>query len=346
MKRLISLLAAMLLILCTVSFASAEKADKIKIGVSFANMQEERWNREKVFFQNKADELGVEIVFQDANNEETKQLDQVQNLVNSGIQCLIIVPVNAKTAATAVDAAKEAGIPVVDYAKFIDSDKIDVYIGFSIFQLGVDLAKPAVALVPKGNYALIAGSPNDANVSICWEGTYSILQPYIDSGDIKVVYDQQTENYSPEKAMANAENALTQNNNNIDCFIVMNDGMAGGVVAALKNQGLDGKIPVTGLDGELAACQRIAEGTQTFSLYFPLQEQAETALTAAIELAQGITPVEIDSVTATDFGDLPTITLYTKTITQDTMMDIIIKPGIFTMEEVYKNVPKDQWPEM
>lgn len=291
--------------------------DKIRIGVSFANLQEERWNREKVYMQEKADELGVEIVFQDGNNEESKQLDQVQNMVSDGIDVLIIVPANADTAATAVAAAKDSGVPVIDYAKFINSDKCDVYIGFSIEQLGVDMAKSAVEIVPKGNYALISGSPNDANTDMCIDGYFSVLQPYIDRGDITVVFDQKTENYSPEKAMNHAENALTQTDNNIDLFLIMNDGMAGGVVAALKQQGLDGQIPVTGLDGELAACQRIAEGTQAFSLYFPLKEQGGKAIDTAVELAQGKTPSLIDGTTETDFGPIPTITLHTKTITKN-----------------------------
>lgn len=324
---------------------AATADEKIKIGVSFANMQEERWNHEKVFFQEKADELGIDIVFQDANNEENKQLDQVQNLLSDGIDVLVIVPVDAKTAATAVHAAKESGVPVIDYAKFIESNELDLYIGMSIYQLGVDMASEAVKIAPKGNYALISGAPTDSNVPICVEGYYSVLQPYIDKGDITVVFEQLTENYSPEKAMAHAENALTQNDNNIDMFIVMNDGMAGGVVAALKNQGLDGKIPVTGLDGELAACQRVVEGTQAFTLYFPLKEQAGKTVEAAVELAQGKTPSLIDSTTEIAGVEVPTITLRTKTVTKDTMKEIIIDENVYAVEDVYKNVPQDQWPK-
>jgi len=121
--------------------------------------------------------------------------------------------------------------------------------------------------------------------------------------------------------------------------------MAGGVIQALRAQGLAGQIPVIGGDGELAACQRIVEGTQLCSLFYPLQEQAEKAIIAAVELAKGQIPSEIDTETPNEVGMVPTITVYAKTITKDTMKEIIIDGDIFTMEEVYANIPRDEWPE-
>jgi len=120
--------------------------------------------------------------------------------------------------------------------------------------------------------------------------------------------------------------------------------MATGVIQALAAQNLDGKIPVTGLDAELTALQRVAEGTQICTLRFPLETLADGAIVAAIEMAKGETPSAISMTTNNGIADIPTISAKTITITKDNLVEEIIELGIYTIEEVYKNVPKDQWP--
>ncbi len=115
----------------------------------------------------------------------------------------------------------------------------------------------------------------------------NVLQKYIDSGDIQIVYDQWSKDWNPAAALSNMENALTANNNQIDAVVAANDGTAGGAIQALTAQGLAGKIPVSGQDAELAAAQRIIEGTQTMTVYKPIKALAEKAAELAVKLAKG-----------------------------------------------------------
>ncbi|MCX7748953.1 MAG: substrate-binding domain-containing protein [Clostridia bacterium] len=320
---------------------------KVTIGLALSTTQEERWAKESKYFVDAAEKIGAKVVVQDAGNDENNQNNQVENLINQKVDALVIVAANSKTAGTAVESAKKAGIPVMAYSRLIKDVDYDCFIGFDVVDIGRTLAKAAIAKVPKGNYMIMNGGQTDINAKFEHDGYMEVIQPLIDKGDIKLVSDQWAENWAPEKALALAENALTQNNNKIDAALVSNDGMAGGVVQALKQQKLDGKVFVTGTDGEAAALQRIAEGSQSCTLLFPSKDFAEAAAKAAVEMAQS-KKVPSTATGTIDNGankKLPTIYVNTVLVTKENINDTVIKAGIAKVEDVFKNVPKDQWPK-
>ena len=328
--------------------ADASKAapKQIVIGLALSTQQEERWSKESKIFKDEAEKDGAKVVIQDAGNDENTQNNQIENLISQKVDALVIVAVNGKTVGTAVADAKKAGIPVMAYSRLINNADIDCYIGFDVVDIGRTLAKAAIAKVPKGNYMIMNGGQTDVNAKFEQQGYYEVIQPLIDKGDIKVVSEQWADNWAPEKALSLTENALTQNQNKIDAALVSNDGMAGGVVQALKAQKLDGKVFVTGTDGEAAALQRIAEGSQTCTLLFPAQDFATAAAKGAIEMATTKkAPASATGTIDNQLKKVPTIYVNTILVTKDNINDTVIKPGLAKVEDVFKNVPQDQWPK-
>ncbi len=323
----------------------APKSDKIKIGFAMDTLKEERWVRDKKAFEARCAEMKVECVITVANNIADRQANDVDNLLTQGVDVLVIAPNNATQAASMVEKAKAQGVPVISYDRLINSDKIDVYISHQVPVIGQKIAEYALEKVPTGNYAMIYGSSTDNNALIMKKAQLEVLDAAIKSGAIKIVADPFIPDWSPDEALNRAENALTQNNDKIDAFLVSNDGMAGGVVSALKNKGLAGKVLVTGQDAQIDALQRIAEGTQTMTVYKPIIPLANAAVDAAIKLAKkekldNAKPFKNDAIDK----EVPAILLEVTSVDRSNLMDTVIKDGYAKYEDVYKNVPEADRP--
>lgn len=324
---------------------SADPNRKLKIGFAMDTVKEERWQRDHDAFQAHCDELKIECIITVADNKADKQANDVDNLLTQGIDALVIAPHDATQAATMVDKAKAQGIPVISYDRLINSDKIDLYISHQVPVIGQKIAQYALDHQPTGNYVMVYGASTDNNASIMKTAELAVLNPAKDSGKIKIVAEQFINDWKPELALNFAENALTQNNDNIQAFVVSNDGMAGGVVSALAKRGLAGKVLVTGQDAGLEALQNIAEGKQTMTIYKPIIPLATQAVDAAVKLARGealsTTPFHNDKINA----DIPAILLEVTVVDKSNLMDTVIKDGYAKYEDVYANVPEADRPK-
>ncbi len=324
--------------------AAPNGAKKIKIGFAMDTLKEERWVRDRDAFEAHCKKMDVECVITVADNRAEKQANDVENLLTQGVDVIVIAPSNATQAASMVDKAKERGVPVISYDRLINSDKIDLYISHQVPVIGRKIAEYALAKVPEGNYVMVYGASTDNNAVIMKKEQLDVLKPAVDSGKIKIVADNFTPDWKPEEALKMAENALTQNGDNIQAFVVSNDGMAGGVVSALANKGLAGKVLVTGQDAALDGLQRIAEGKQTMTVYKPIIPLANQAVESAIKLAKK------EQLTTTPFmndtlkKEIPAILLEVTVVDKDNLMTTVIKDGYAKYEDVYKNVPEGQRP--
>jgi D-xylose transport system substrate-binding protein len=335
--------ALFLLIVCIFAIASActkaPSSKRTKIGFSMDTVKEERWQRDHDAFDAHCKALNVECVITVADNKADKQANDVDNLLTQGVDVLVIAPHDATQAASMVEKAKAQGVPVISYDRLINSDKIDVYISHQIPVVGRKIAEYALQKVPKGNYVMVYGASTDNNAVIMKKEELAVLQPAIDRGDIKILADDFIQDWKPELALNFAENALTRNSDNIQAFVVSNDGMAGGVVSALEKKGLAGKVLVTGQDASLDALQRIAEGTQTMTVYKPIIPLANSAVEAAIKLANKepleTTPFANDVIGKT----IPAILQDVTAIDKANLMSTVIKDGYAKFDDVYKNVP-------
>ncbi|EIW18848.1 MULTISPECIES: sugar ABC transporter substrate-binding protein [Pelosinus] len=332
----------------------AKDIKDIKIGVSVGTLKQERWQREIDMFKTYAKDKGFQVLVQSAEDDAQKQVSQCENLINQGIDVLVIQSINADAAAPIVNAAHEAKIPVVSYDRFIMNADLDYYITFDSVKVGEVEAKFVVEKAPKGNYIWLKGGPEDNNAHLVAQGQRNVLQPYIDKGDIKIILEQWCKGWDPNEALKHVENGLTAAQNNVQGIIASNDGTAGGAIQAMAAQGLAGKVPIAGQDADLAACQRIVEGIQTGTVYKPIAKLNQVAMDVAVALATGK-----DAKTAVDSKlgqwtklnnktkDVDSFSVDVIAIDKNNIDEILIKQDKFQkVEEVYKNVPKDKWPSI
>lgn len=317
---------------------------KIRIGFAMDTLKEERWQRDHDLFEQRAKELGCEVTITVANNDDARQVNQVDDMLTKGIDVLVIAPHNAQTAATMVEKAKAQGVPVISYDRLINSDQLDLYISHQVPRMGEMQGEYALKHAPKGNYIMVYGAATDNNALILRDGQKRILQPAIDRGDIKIIAEQHARDWSPDEALKIVENALTQSNNQVAAVVASNDGTAGGAVSALKAQGLAGKVIVTGQDAELGALQRIVQGEQSMTIYKSIQPLAFGAVEAAIKLAKK-EPLDTKETIKAVNKMVPAIFYAPIAVDKDNMMETVIKDGYQKYEDVYKNIPPEQRPK-
>ncbi|WP_417257461.1 D-xylose ABC transporter substrate-binding protein [Celeribacter sp.] len=271
---------------------STAYAADLTVGVSWSNFQEERWKTDEGAIKAALDAAGASYVSADAQSSSAKQLSDIESLIAQGVDALIVLGQDTQAVIPAVQAAVDEDIPVVAYDRLIEDDRA-FYLTFDNVEVGRMQARAVLEAQPSGNYVMIKGSPTDPNADFLRGGQQEILQDAIDAGDIKIVGEAYTDGWLPANAQRNMEQILTENDNNVDAVVASNDGTAGGVVAALTAQGMQG-IPVSGQDGDHAALNRVAAGTQTVSVWKDARELGKNAAEIAVALAGGTAMDEID----------------------------------------------------
>ena len=255
---------------------------------------------------------------------------------------LIVLAMDKDAILPAVNKAAKQKIPVVAYDRLIETPGV-FYITFDNKEVGRMQARAVFKAQPKGNYVFIKGSPTDPNANFLRAGQQEIVDAAVKKGDIKIVGDEYTDGWKPEVAQKNMEQILTKTGGKVDAVVAANDGTAGGVVAALTSKGIRG-IPVSGQDGDFAALNRIALGTQTVSVWKDSRELGREAASAAVALANGKTPEK-----AATWSDgekkvaLQSRLLAPVPITRDNL-DVVVKAGWIKKEELCRGVAADKAP--
>ena len=339
-------MAACLVILtgCGAHRRGAGEGKTIRIGFSMDSLQLERWQHDRDAFVARATQLGAEVLVQSADGNDATQVQQAEDLLTQGVDVLVVVPHNDDIAASIVNSAKRQHVPVLSYDRLIRNSDVDFYISFDNVRVGELQAKYLLDRAPKGNYILIGGSPTDNNAQLLRQGQMKILQPAIDRGDIKIVADQWSKDWLPSEALAHTENALTQNHNDVVAVVASNDSTAGGVIQALAEQKLAGKVLVSGQDADLAACQRIADGTQAMTVYKPIRLLATRAAEIAVELAKH-QPVQSNGTVNNGFKNVPSYLLEPIVVDQSNLQQTVIKDGFASAADVYRDLPRNQRPK-
>ena len=330
--------------------AQVKDIKDIRVGVSIGHTQEERWQREIDMFRSYAEEHGFELLVQSAENNAQRQISQCENLVSQGIDVLILQSLDADGVAPIIDMAHRDGVPVISYDRFAMNCDLDYYITFDSFKVGATQATFVTERAPKGNYIWLKGGAEDNNAHLVAAGQRSILQPFIDRGDINIILEQWCRGWDPNEALNHTENALTLANNDIQGVVASNDGTAGGAIQALAAQDLN--VPISGQDADLAACQRIVEGRQSGTVYKPLAKLNQAAMELAVALATGKDPktavdpsLGIWTTLNNNHKEVDSFSVDVIAIDKDNLYDIlIVQDGFHRLEDVYRNVPQDQWP--
>jgi D-xylose transport system substrate-binding protein len=338
--RYFQFLSVLFLVVFSLNQVASADAKKIKIGFSMDTLKEERWQKDRDMFVKRAKELGAEVLVQAANGNDNLQLSQAENLLTQGVDVLVVAPHNGMTAGSIVTAAHKMGKKVISYDRLIQNSDVDLYLSFDNFEIGRLQAQYLLDRVKKGNYVLIGGAPTDNNAKLYRDGQLSALKAPVASGDVKIVADPWAREWLATEALKDTENALTKTNNDIQAIVASNDGLAGGVISALKQQSLEGKVLVSGMDAELAACQRVVEGSQAMTVYKPIKALASKAAELAFDLAQGKN-VETTSKLNNGKIDVPSILLKPIVVDKDNMKATVVADHYHSELEVYKNVARN-----
>ncbi len=321
------------------------KGGKIVVGLSLDTLKEARWQADRDLFVKRCSELGAEVKVQSANSDDSAQIRDVESLLTAGVNVLVIVPHDGLAMARGVEMANKAGVPVIAYDRMIRDCDLDLYLSFDNVKVGEMQAKYLLDHLPtpgKGSIVRIYGAPTDNNARLFKEGQDNVLKPYMDRGDIKVVHEDWAEDWKPENAKR-ITNAAISKGEKFDGILVSNDGTAGGAVQALMEEGLAGKVVVTGQDAELAASQRIVGGTQAMTVYKPLKILATTAAEVAVKMARGKSVVARQTI-ANGKSDVPSVLCDIIAVDKHNIVQTVIADGFLAYDDVYRSVPENQRP--
>lgn len=330
-KRFIVVAAC--LILLPSAFASKEKP---VIGLSLDTLKEERWQRDRDTFVARAKALGAEVIVQSANSDDTRQTRDIESLISRGVDVLVVVPHNGSAVSRAMKSAKEAKIPVISYDRLILNSPVSYYLTFDNVKVGEAQARYVVDRLPKDRAARIVriyGAPTDNNAKMFKQGQDNVLEPLIKAGKIEVVFEDWALDWKPDVAKKIMNAALTKAGTKIDAVVASNDGTAGGAIQALREEGLAGKIIVTGQDADLAACQRIQGGTQSMTVYKPLKNLATRAAEVAVAVVKG---EKIEATAELDNGAVKVPSIFEKIISvdKDNLQSTVIADGFHPAESL------------
>jgi D-xylose transport system substrate-binding protein len=342
-RRITVLFAAFVIALIVLSgqLARAQDGNKLQIGFSIEDMKGERWQTDLNSFEARAKQLGVEVISRDAGGDADRQFQQVREMIKAGIRVLVLMPRDTTKASRMVEAAKSANVKVISYDRLVQNSDVDLYVSFDRLEIGRMQAEYLVKQAPRGNYVLIAGSPRDEGAKTLHDAQMSVLQPYINRGDIKVIADAYTKDWLPSEAYLLMLKAIDSAQGQIAAVLASNDGLAGGAIQALREHNLAGKVAVSGQDADLAAVICIAQGAQSMTVYKPIVNEAAIAAEEAVRLAKG-EKTHADGTMSNGKMKVPTIMLKPVVVTRDNIKTTVVKDGFQTLKSINQALSADQ----
>ncbi len=308
--------------------------DEIEIGMCFDSFVIERWQKDRDVFVATASNLGATVNVQNANGDVDKQIAQIEYLIDKGVDCLVIIPIDGDELADVIAEAKEKGIAIVCYDRLISNVDADLYISFDNEAVGTMMGQ-ALAKTGAEDVVMICGPLTDNNVPMVNSGFCNVME----ENGIQIL-----DTYYCDGWKAELGGSYVYDNSEIieeaDAIMCGNDDIATAVIRALAVGQLAGTIPVVGQDADLTACQHIVEGTQTMTVYKPVSDLAEEAATLSVALAKG-EDIDVTEVINDGSYKIPYVAVEPTAVNVENIDEVIIGGGYHTKEDVYLNVTKE-----
>ena len=320
--------------------AGEEKDDGIRIGITFDTFVLERWTRDRDVFMDTARKMGATVDVQTANGDVEKQKEQVRKFTEENMDAIVIVATDCYSLKEEVEDARNKGIQVISYDRLIQGEQTDLYITVDNEKVGTLMAQSIKEKLPEGgNVVMICGPEADSNSMDVANG----FETELGDGPWKIVYKSHVKSWTPENGTQAVADAFAGTEEEIDAVMCGNDGLAGYVIRSLSERQLAGDVVVVGQDADLEACQRIVEGTQTMTVYKPINGLAKEAAECTVKLARGEQIVgnvlDVSDVKENENGqEVPYYGLEPVAVTAENMDSVIIGSGFHSREEVYLNV--------
>ena len=315
-----------------------KEEDKVQIGLTVDSFVIERWIRDRDAFVATARELGAEVNVQDAGADTKEQISQIDYFIKKHMDVIVIIARDCKALSEAVERAHNAGIRVISYDRMVNDADTDMYISFDNRKVGEVMAQSMMEAIPDGGKIfMIQGSASDNNVDMVKEGFEDTLK----NSDLKVVYEANCEGWIAELAADYVEEALEEYPD-VKGIMCGNDDIASQVIQVLAENQLAGQVIVVGQDGDLAACQRIVEGTQYMTAFKSIEDLARQAAEYAVKMAEeGKIPSDVTDTMSDGSYDIPAKVLEPVAVTRDNIDEVIIDGGFHRRDEVYLNIDYD-----
>ena len=306
----------------------------VRVGLSLDHIRSDRWKAERDYITERAASLGATVTTFVANSDDDVQISQIDNLIGQKVDVLIVVAHNAKALIPILVKAHAAGIKILAYDRLlVDAPYVDFYLSFDNVKVGRLEAQGVLDIIPTGNYVYLGGSPTDNNALLVKQGAMEVLQPKIDSGDVRIVYDAFTKDWNATEAYKNLKSYL-MTNTKIDAIVAASDNISLGAILALQEYGLAGKVPISGQDAEIQAFKRILDGTQSFTIYKKIKDLSYQATDIAIALARN-GEAKANATTNNGVINIPSYLMDVTLVNKNNIVETVIKDGLHTYEAIY-----------
>jgi D-xylose transport system substrate-binding protein len=306
------------------------------------------------------EDLGYEVLSQEANHDVQLQNDQIDNMVSQGVQALIVIAEDGDAIVTAADRAADAGVIVLAYDRLIKSPNIAAYLSFNNVEVGRQQALGVMTALDIENWDVdangparivkLGGSPTDNNAILFRQGQDEILDPLEDEGKIEIVADQWVDNWDAANALALMENILAAAGNDVDGVVASNDGTALGALQAMKAQGLAGTVPISGQDATADGSNSIVKGELTVSILKDIRDLGPLAVDLIDGLLKG-EDVGLENYTLAELtnddslsGEVPCSFLPVFQVNADNVYDLVVASGFQSYDDVYRDIPEEDRP--
>lgn len=331
--------------------APAAEANGKKVGVAMPTQSSERWIKDGANMKEQLEALGYEVDLQYAEDDVQAQVSQIENMIASGVNCLVIASIDSSALVNVEKQAKDAGIPVIAYDRLLmDTDAVSYYATFDNKGVGTAIGKYIVdnaGLDPANpqTIELFMGSPDDNNAHMLYAGLMEQIQPYLDNGALvcksgQLDFDSNnTLRWDQQTAMKRCEDLLTRYyaDEELDICATAYDGLAYGCMAALEGAGYtEANWPlITGQDAELMATKHIISGKQTMSIAKDTRILAEKCVTMVQAVLEGKEP-EINDTEQYNNNVIvvPSYLCEPQPVDKNNYKEILVDTGYYTEEQL------------
>lgn len=325
-----------LLLLPIIILISGCKTGPVKVGLLMHDLAKsnERWEHDKSLITQDIESKGGEVLFRLADNDQERQNRQAKELIDDGVDVLIVISADQDKSGDIVEMAHQKGVKVIAYDRLIKNCDLDFYISTNSEKVGELQAKYMTSVYPKGNYALILGDKHDNNSTMLFIGQMNVLENKVEAGDIRIIYSEYTDSWSSSEGYRCTKDILAQNDS-VDVIIAGSDQLAYGVQQELEEAGMLGEIGLVSQDADLKILKSIVKGDQTATIYKPLEKMAQKAAEVAFKLAKG---EEIKDYTTVSNGKrlVPSYQLDPVLVNKENINATVVASGYHTSEEIYQ----------
>lgn len=335
MKRIVCLALSLFMVLGITACGSNNK--DIKLGVSLGVGGATRWKQDKAFMEERAKELGAEIEVRLNTTDKPKtQKEDCFELIDSGIDVLIITPRDVNKVGEIIEYAKKKDVPVISYSRVVIGEDIELYVGYDCTKIGQNMGQYLAETVDHGDYIFLKGDENDFNTELLYSGAMKYLQPLKDGKKINVILDEYVKGWDAATAKQIVKEAIKKNNNKIDAILAPNDKLAQACSEAIDELGIKTKVQITGMDAEIEALKRINNSKQGMTFYLSLEDLSRTAIDEAYDLAQGKDLKVNANIDNKSSSKINAYLINGQIITKENMKTQIIDKGIYTEDQINK----------